>query len=186
MREELLSLGMRATVPRVAILEIFQAEQEKRAHAAATSGQRQESVHFSADEMFKRLIDGRIDVGLATVYRVMQQFEEAGVLRSSRFDAERVTYELNEGRPHDHIVCINCGRVDEFYDKIMVSRQKSVAEELGYLLHDHQLALYGICPECRNRMGGAVSDKPTKNLGTVKTEGSATGGTASRRKRDRT
>lgn len=143
----------------MAILEIFRAEQDRiEAHAAKT-GERPGVVHFSADEMFKRLIDRKVDVGLATVYRVMQQFEEIGILSSSRFDAERVTYELNQGRPHDHIVCINCGRVDEFHDQIMLARQRAVADGLGYLLHNHQLALYGICPACQQKMSPASKDK---------------------------
>ncbi|SHH81002.1 Fur family transcriptional regulator, ferric uptake regulator [Pollutimonas bauzanensis] len=165
-REELLSLNMRATVPRVAILEIFRDEQRRKTDKAKLSGERPQAVHFSTDEMFKLLIGRKIDVGLATVYRVMQQFEEAGVLSSSRFDAERVTYELNEGRPHDHIVCSVCGRVDEFYDKAMIARQKAVADDLGYMLQNHQLALYGICSVCQSKMGAAtVKGKTVKAPG---------------------
>lgn len=151
-REEILGLGMRATVPRIAILEVFRSEQQQRAEQAAAAGEKQEVVHFNVDEMFKRLIERKVDVGIATVYRVMQQFEAAGVLSSSRFDAERVTYELNEGRPHDHFVCTNCGRVDEFYDPVVVARHKVIADNLGYMLHNHQLALYGICGACQKKM----------------------------------
>ena len=155
-RTELMGLNLRPTVPRLAILEVFHQEQDQRAAQAEASGERLEVVHFSADEMFKRLIERKIDVGLATVYRVMQQFEEAGVLCSSRFDSGRVTYELNDGRPHDHIVCMTCGRVDEFHDRAMVARQKAVAHDLGYLLHNHQLSLYGICSACQNTMAAAT------------------------------
>lgn len=161
--DELASLRLRATVPRIAILEIFRADQEKAEKEAARTGGRPSVVHLSVDEMFKRLIDRKVDVGLATVYRVMQQFEEAGILSSSRFDSERVTYELNQGRPHDHLVCMNCGRVDEFYDQVMVARQKTIAENLGYLLNNHQLALYGICPACQGKMGGGLNPKSKKS-----------------------
>jgi Fur family ferric uptake transcriptional regulator len=161
--DELASLRLRATAPRVAILEIFRADQEKMETEAASSGEPPRAVHLNVDEMFKRLIDRKIDVGLATVYRVMQQFEEAGILSSSRFDSERVTYELNRGRPHDHLVCMNCGRVDEFYDPVMVARQKTVAENRGYLLNNHQLALYGICPACQTKMGGSPKSKVRKS-----------------------
>lgn len=150
-REELLSLNMRATTPRVAILEVFHEEQQRMAAEAEQGGDRAAVVHFSADEMFKRLVERKVDVGIATVYRVMQQFEEAGVLASSHFDTERVTYELNVGRPHDHMVCVICGRVDEFYDTPMIARHNAVANQLGYILQRHALALYGICPTCQQR-----------------------------------
>lgn len=159
-REELTSIGLRATVPRVAILEVFRDEQQRQAERAEALGEKPSVVHFSADEMFKRLVSRNVDVGIATVYRVMQQFEEAGVLSSSRFDTERVTYELNEGRPHDHMVCMNCGRVDEFNDAVIVARHKIVAQGLGYILHNHQLALYGICPTCQAKM--STQDKKEK------------------------
>ena len=148
-RAELLSLNMRVTAPRVAILEIFHEAQQSMADASARTGERAAVAHFSADEMFRRLVENKVDLGIATVYRVMQQFEEAGVLSSSRFDAERVTYELNAGQPHDHMVCITCGRVDEFNDAPMIARHKAVANQLGYILQRHALALYGVCPACQ-------------------------------------
>jgi Fur family transcriptional regulator, ferric uptake regulator len=148
-KAELLSLNMRVTAPRVAILEIFHEAQQSMSDASARTGERAAVAHFSADEMFRRLVENKVDLGIATVYRVMQQFEEAGVLSSSRFDAERVTYELNAGQPHDHMVCITCGRVDEFNDAPMIARHKAVAKDLGYILQRHALALYGICPSCQ-------------------------------------
>lgn len=157
--DELQGLKLRATVPRVKILEIFYSERRRKTARARSADGRSEPVHFSVDDMFKRLIEQNTDVGLATVYRVMQQFEEAGLLSSSRFDADRVVYELNEGRPHDHIVCMMCGRVDEFYDTAMVARQKAVAEGLGYMLHNHQLALYGICSACQAKTGKPAKGK---------------------------
>lgn len=150
-RAELLSLNLRVTAPRVAILEIFHETQQRMSAAAESSGERPAVAHFSADDMFRRLLEHNVDVGIATVYRVMQQFEEAGVLSSSRFDTERVTYELNAGHPHDHMVCITCGRVDEFHDAPMIARHKAVANQLGYILQRHALALYGVCPACQGK-----------------------------------
>lgn len=146
--DELSSLNLRATAPRVAILEIFHEEQARQTKAVQGTQARPSVAHFSADEMYRRLLESKVEVGLATVYRVMQQFEEAGVLSSSRFDAER-TYELNEGHPHEHIVCLTCGRIDEFYDRAMIARHTAVANQMGYLLQRHALALYGICPACQ-------------------------------------
>lgn len=157
--DELQGLNLRATAPRVAILEIFYSARRRKAARPSAAGDRTSPIHFSVDDMYKRLIEQRVDVGLATVYRVMQQFEESGLLSSSRFDADRVVYELNEGRPHDHIVCLTCGRVDEFHDALMVARQKAVADGMGYLLHNHQLALYGVCADCQSRAGKPVKGK---------------------------
>lgn len=147
-------------MPRVKVLEIFRSEERRRQTRKGEVKSKSEPVHFSADELFKRLIGLKVDVGLATVYRVLQQFEKVGILSSTRFDAERVVYEINEGKQHDHVVCLSCGRVDEFYDPTIAARQKAVAEELGYLLHNHQLALYGICPDCRTKMKKAPKAKP--------------------------
>jgi Fur family transcriptional regulator, ferric uptake regulator len=176
-RDELLGMNMRATAPRVAILEIFREEQERMTTEAADKDVRPAVPHFSADEMFRRLVERNVDVGVATVYRVMQQFEEAGLLTSSHFDTERVTYELNDGHPHDHMVCIMCGRVDEFHDTPMIGRHKVVANQLGYLLQRHALALYGICPVCQAKMkesakadeSGSKTSKAAKTAKTAST-----------------
>lgn len=145
--DELKRVNMRATVPRVKVLEIFRSEEKRKANRKSAA--RSEPVHFSVDELFRRLVENKIDVGLATVYRVLQQFEKVGILCSTRFDSERVVYEINEGRQHDHIVCLSCGRVDEFFDPTIAARQKAMAEELGYLIANHQLAIYGYCTNCR-------------------------------------
>lgn len=132
--DELKNVGLKATVARVKVLEIF--------HSSDTG-------HLSAEEVFRQLLEQGIDVGLATVYRVLAQFEEVGILSKSTFDATRVIYELNKGKHHDHIVCLGCGRVDEFYDGVIEARQKMVADTLGYMLSEHQLSLYGYCKNCR-------------------------------------
>lgn len=131
--EELQSAGLRITPPRVKVLEFFR-----------SAGYR----HCSAEEVFKHLVEQRVEIGLATVYRVLGQLADAGLLTTSMLDSSKLVYEL-KGHRHDHIVCINCGRVDEFADPLMDSRQKAVADSLGYVLTGHQLVLQGYCSDCR-------------------------------------
>lgn len=128
--QDLKSVGLKATLPRLKILELFQ-----------KSGQR----HLSADDVYKLLLNEDMDIGLATVYRVLTQFEQAGVLARSHFDNGKSVFELNEGQHHDHLVCLQCGRVEEFYDSEIEKRQASIAQQLGFELQEHALALYGNC-----------------------------------------
>jgi Fur family ferric uptake transcriptional regulator len=138
---ELKSSGLKATLPRLKILEVFQ--------RAAASGVR----HLSAEDVYKSLIADHLDVGLATVYRVLQQFEQAGLLLRSHFEQGRAVFELNEGSHHDHLVCLTCGRVEEFVDGEIEQRQHKIAQAHGFQLQDHALALYGVCtkPDCPHR-----------------------------------
>ena len=131
---ELKSSGLKATLPRLKILEVFQ-------RAARDAGVR----HLSAEDVYKALIAENLDVGLATVYRVLQQFEQAGLLTRSHFEQGRAVFELNEGSHHDHLVCLTCGRVEEFVDAEIEKRQHKIAEARGFTLQDHALALYGVC-----------------------------------------
>ena len=137
--EELKSSGLKATLPRIKILELFQ-----------QSAQR----HMTAEDVYKVLLNEGSDIGLATVYRVLMQFEQAGLLSRNHFEAGKAVFELNEGKHHDHLVCVNCGRVEEFYDAEIERRQQQIATERGYKLQDHALSLYVLC----NREGCA--DKP--------------------------
>jgi Fur family ferric uptake transcriptional regulator len=130
---ELKASGLKATLPRMKILEIFQRSS-------------QEGVrHLSAEDVYKALLAVQLDVGLATVYRVLTQFEQAGLLTRSNFEAHRAVFELNEGAHHDHLVCLTCGRVEEFVDGEIEKRQKQIAADKGFALRDHSLALYGDC-----------------------------------------
>jgi Fur family ferric uptake transcriptional regulator len=131
---ELKSSGLKATLPRLKILEVFQ--------RAAQSAQVR---HLSAEDVYKALIAENLDVGLATVYRVLQQFEQAGLLMRNHFEQGRAVFELNEGSHHDHLVCLTCGRVEEFVDTEIEQRQHKIAQAHGYKLQDHALALYGVC-----------------------------------------
>jgi Fur family ferric uptake transcriptional regulator len=141
---ELKASGLKATLPRMKILEIFQ--------RSSQDGVR----HLSAEDVYKALLAVQLDVGLATVYRVLTQFEQAGLLTRSNFEAGRAVFELNEGAHHDHLVCLTCGRVEEFVDVEIEQRQKRIAADKGFTLRDHALALYGECAkdDCPHRPKG--------------------------------
>jgi Fur family transcriptional regulator, ferric uptake regulator len=128
--EELKSTGLKATIPRLKILEVFQRSRQR---------------HMSAEDVFKVLLLENSDVGLATVYRVLTQFEQASILSRSQFEGGKSVYELNEGQHHDHIVCLDCGKVEEFYDPEIESRQQAVAQAKGFTITDHALSLYARC-----------------------------------------
>ena len=131
---ELKNTGLKATQPRLKILEIFQ-------HGAQR--------HMSAEDVYRVLMEEHSDIGLATVYRVLMQFQQAGLLERSHFEGGKAVYELDEGKHHDHLVCTACGRVEEFYDAEIEHRQQVTATARGWLLQDHAMSLYGLCSECR-------------------------------------
>ncbi|WP_439586387.1 ferric iron uptake transcriptional regulator [Hydrogenophaga sp.] len=128
--EELKSTGLKATLPRLKILEVFQNAKQR---------------HMTAEDVFRVLLEERSDIGLATVYRVLMQFEQAGLLTRSNFESGKAVYELNEGHHHDHLVCLDCGRVEEFYDAEIEKRQQMVAKTRGFSLQEHALSLYANC-----------------------------------------
>jgi Fur family ferric uptake transcriptional regulator len=135
---ELKSTGLKATIPRLKILEVFQRSTQR---------------HLTAEDVFRVLLQERSDVGLATVYRVLTQFEQAGILSRSHFESGKAVYELNEGQHHDHLVCLDCGKVEEFYDAEIEKRQNAVAKAKGFSISDHALSLYANCTKdnCPNR-----------------------------------
>jgi Fur family ferric uptake transcriptional regulator len=128
--DELKHSGLKATLPRIKILEVFEKTAQR---------------HMTAEDVFKALLAEGSDIGLATVYRVLMQFEQAGLLTRSHFESGKSVFELNEGQHHDHLVCLTCGRVEEFYDPEIEKRQRSVAHTRGFELQDHTLALYAAC-----------------------------------------
>ena len=136
--DELKSSGLKATLPRIKILEVFQ---------------RTAVRHWTAEDVYKALLVEGADVGLATVYRVLMQFEQAGLLKRSHFESGKSVFELNEGQHHDHLVCMTCGRVEEFFDAEIEARQRAVAQSRGFALQDHSLALYAACTktDCSHR-----------------------------------
>jgi len=135
--QELRNAGLKVTLPRVKILEILE---------------RSNPRHISAEDMYKALLDSGEDIGLATVYRVLTQFEAAGFVTRHHFEGGHSVFELNQGTHHDHILCVKCGRVDEFVDPEIETRQKKIAAAKGYEMTDHSLYIYGICANCRKSM----------------------------------
>ena len=131
--ENLKSTGLKATLPRLKIMEIFQTGKQR---------------HMTAEDVFRVLLEERSDIGLATVYRVLTQFEQAGILIRSNFESSKAVYELNEGHHHDHFICTFCGKVEEFYDPEIEKRQQAVAKTKGWVVHDHTMSLYGQCAAC--------------------------------------
>lgn len=130
---QLKEVGLKITMPRLKVLQIL--EQSK-------------DHHLSAEDIYKALIDSGEDVGLATVYRVLTQFESAGLVSRHNFEGGYSVFELSQGEHHDHLVCVKCGKVEEFVDEIIEQRQKIIAENARFQMTDHALNIYGICPEC--------------------------------------
>jgi Fur family ferric uptake transcriptional regulator len=128
--DELKSTGLKATLPRLKILDVFHKGEQR---------------HMTAEDVFRVLLEERSDIGLATVYRVLTQFEQAGILSRSHFESGKAVYELNEGTHHDHLVCLDCGQVEEFYDAEIERRQNDVAKLKGFEIADHALSLYAHC-----------------------------------------
>ena len=139
--QDLKSIGLKATFPRLKILDLFQ---------------NTELRHMTAEDVYRALLNEGMDIGLATVYRVLTQFEQAGLLSRHYFESGKAVFELNEGHHHDHLVCLQCGKVEEFYDFEIEKRQKKVATERGFAVNEHALYLYCDClkPDCPNRKGG--------------------------------
>jgi Fur family ferric uptake transcriptional regulator len=130
--ENLKSTGLKATLPRLKILELFQKSNQR---------------HLSAEDIYRTVLEERSDIGLATVYRVLLQFEQAGLLKRSNFESGKSVYELNEGEHHDHLVCLDCGRVEEFFDAEIEDRQHQIAKLKGFEIADHSLSLYAHCKQ---------------------------------------
>src|SRR5512140_3636100 len=135
---DLKSAGLKATVPRLKIINLFEQSKVR---------------HLTAEDVYKQLLAEGMDVGLATVYRVLTQFEQAGLLARQHFETGKAVFELNQGGHHDHLVCLQCGRVEEFYDAEIEKRQGEIAKKSGFELRGHSLALYGDCTkaDCPHR-----------------------------------
>ncbi len=127
---DLKNIGLKATLPRLKILDLFENSNKR---------------HMTAEEVYSLLKEDGQDIGLATVYRVLTQFEQAGLLMRHHFDSDRAVFELNQGEHHDHLVCLQCGRVEEFYDEEIEKHQKEVAESRGFSIHEHSLQIYANC-----------------------------------------
>lgn len=132
--QQLKEVGLKITLPRMKVLNILQADTAK---------------HLSAENVYKLLLDQGDDVGLATVYRVLTQFEDAGLVIRHNFEGGHAVFELCDGVHHDHLVCTKCGVIKEFVDEVIEQRQIDIANQHGFQITDHSLNLYGLCPECQ-------------------------------------
>jgi Fur family ferric uptake transcriptional regulator len=151
---QLKTMGLKATGPRLKILSLFEHTEQR---------------HLTAEDVYRLLVMDNVDVGLATVYRVLTQFEQAGLLIRHHFDNDKAVYELNQGTHHDHLLCVQCGKVEEFYDPEIERRQRAIAAERGFKLMEHALYLYVECmrEDCPNKKG--------KSQGTGDQEAAGTG-----------
>jgi Fur family transcriptional regulator, ferric uptake regulator len=147
--KDLRRAGLKVTLPRLKILEILE---------------NSPTHHMSAEEIYKKLLDLSEDIGLATVYRVLTQFEGAGLVTRHHFEDGMAVFEINHGSHHDHIVCMDCGLVEEFIDPEIEARQNAIAQRLGFSIEEHALVLYGRCerPDCPRKKSGVRS--PTAKL----------------------
>lgn len=144
--ESLKATGLKATLPRLRILELFQNTQTR---------------HMTAEDIYRHLIMEGMDIGLATVYRVLTQFEQAGLIERHFFESGKAVFELNEGKHHDHLVCMKCGRVEEFFDAEIERRQNEIANSRGFVVREHSLSLYVDCttPNCRGQNSCPLKDE---------------------------
>lgn len=131
---DLKSAGLKATLPRLRIISLFETSRVR---------------HLTAEDVYKQLLADGVDIGLATVYRVLTQFEQAGLLVRHHFESGKAVFELDEGRHHDHLVCMQCGRVEEFYDAEIEKRQAKIARDRGFEITEHALYLYAECTKAR-------------------------------------
>ena len=127
---DLKTIGLKATLPRIKILQLFENSDVR---------------HLTAEDVYKVLMQEGMDIGLATIYRVLTQFEQAGILMRHHFESGKAVFELNEGKHHDHLVCLECGRVEEFYDGEIEKRQTKIAKDHGFVIHEHSLQIYADC-----------------------------------------
>lgn len=132
--QQLKDAGLKITLPRIKVLQILESSKER---------------HLSAEDVYKSLLEMGDDVGLATVYRVLTQFEAAGLIHRHNFEGGHSVFELSQGEHHDHMVCIKCGNVEEFIDDVIEDRQKMIAQKSGFKMTDHSLNIYGLCANCQ-------------------------------------
>ena len=130
---DLKDMGLKATAPRLKILNLFENTEQR---------------HMSAEDVYRLLIAEDLDIGLATVYRVLTQFEQAGLLERHHFESGKAVFELNQGHHHDHLVCLKCGHVEEFFDAEIEQRQDAIAAARGFKVESHSMYLYGLCCNC--------------------------------------
>ena len=144
--KNLRNAGLKSTLPRLKVLELLENAQDR---------------HLTAEGIYRKLHEAGEEIGLATVYRALTQFEAAGLVTRHHFEGGQAVFELERGPHHDHIVCVHCGRVDEFYDEVIEGRQREIAKKLGFALRDHTMTLYGECngKDCPGRKNKILEGK---------------------------
>ena len=134
--QDLKDAGLKTTLPRLRILSVLESDRKR---------------HFTAEDVYKSLLDSGEDIAFATVYRVLTQFEDAGLVLRHNFEGGRSVFELDDGKHHDHMVCVKCNKVTEFYDSEIEERQRKAADKYDFELQDHSLYMYGLCTNCRTK-----------------------------------
>jgi Fur family ferric uptake transcriptional regulator len=132
--QDLRKAGLKVTLPRLKVLEILEKAEQR---------------HLSAEDVYKALLEMGEEIGLATVYRVLTQFEDAGLVSRLSIDGGHAVFELEDGAHHDHLLCVRCNKIEEFVDEVIEKRQHAIAEEKGFNMTDHSLYIYGICKDCQ-------------------------------------
>jgi len=133
-RQDLRKAGLKVTLPRLKVLEILEVSEQR---------------HMSAEDVYKALLESGEEIGLATVYRVLTQFEGAGLVSRLSIDGGHAVFELEDGAHHDHLLCVSCNKIEEFVDEVIEQRQRAIAEEKGFKMTEHSLYIYGICKTCQ-------------------------------------
>lgn len=133
-RQDLRKAGLKVTLPRLKVLEILEVSDKR---------------HMSAEDVYKALLESGEEIGLATVYRVLTQFEAAGLVSRLSIDGGHAVFELEDGAHHDHLLCVSCNEIEEFVDEVIEQRQRAIAAERGFEMTEHSLYIYGICKKCQ-------------------------------------
>lgn len=133
-KQDLKDVGLKVTAPRLKILSVLEQTDVR---------------HMSAEDVYRQLIESGEEIGLATVYRVLTQFESAGLVTRHNFESGHSVFEIDSGQHHDHIVCVRCGQVEEFVDETIEKLQQEIAEKAGFEMTDHSLCIYGVCASCQ-------------------------------------
>jgi len=131
-------VGLKTTLPRIRILQILEKDAQR---------------HMSAEDVYKALLDSGEDIGIGTVYRVLTQFESAGLVNRHHFEGTQSVFELDQGAHHDHLLCVKCGHIEEFIDETIEERQRIIAKRFGFTMTDHNLYIYGVCAKCDKSSG---------------------------------
>ena len=133
-RQDLKKAGLKVTLPRLKVLEILEVSDQR---------------HMSAEDVYKALLESGEEIGLATVYRVLTQFEDAGLVARLSIDGGHAVFELADGIHHDHLLCVSCNRIEEFVDEVIEQRQRAIAVDKGFKMTEHSLYIYGVCRLCQ-------------------------------------